>query len=139
MNKMGLLIINLIILFIILLSGCQEQKATTTGKKFENITLESDLVELVDASLEFNEDNNVKLRVDAEYLFRNIAGREIAITVTVEFYDENDNLITIRGEKHILNIPKNYTEKTVLEANNIYYDGEDAYKVNHVKIIAAEE
>ena len=138
MNKMGLLIINLIILFIILLSGCQEQKATTTGKKFENITLESDLVELVDASLEFNEDNNVKLRVDAEYLFRNIAGREIAITVTVEFYDENNKLLSTGGPKYIT-LPKDYTETSILGANIISYSEENASEVDHVKIIAVEQ
>ena len=138
MNKMGLLIINLIILFIILLSGCQEQKATTTGKKFENITLESDVVELVDASLKFNEDNNVKLRVDVEYLFRNIAGREITITVTAEFYDKNNKLLSTEGPKYIT-LLKDYTETSILGANIISYSGENASEVDHVKIIAVEQ
>ena len=138
MNKKGLLIINLIILFIIVLSGCQEQKATTTGKKFENITLESDVVELVDASLKFNEDNNVKLRVDVEYLFRNIAGREITITITVEFYDKNNKLLSTEGPKYIT-LLKDYTETSILGANIISYSGENASEVDHVKIIAVEQ
>ena len=138
MNKKGLLIINLIILFIILLSGCQEQKATTTGKKFENITLESDVVELVDASLKFNEDNNVKLRVDVEYLFCNIAGREITITITVEFYDKNNKLLSTEGPKYIT-LLKDYTETSILGANIISYSGENASEVDHVKIIAVEQ
>ena len=138
MNKKGLLIINLIIFFIILLSGCQEQKATTSGKKFENIILESDVVELVDASLIFNEEDNVKLRVDVEYLFRNIAGREITITITVEFYDKNNNLLSTEGPKYIT-LLKDYTETSVLGANIISYSEENASEVDHVKIVAVEQ
>ena len=118
--------------------GCQENQ--TNEVTFEGIELQSEVVELVNASLDFtyNEFNEIE-KVEVQYLFHNIADRLIKdLKVTVEFYDANNKMIAASGEKHILNLPENYTEKTLLEANKIHYEGLDAYLINHVKIIAVE-
>lgn len=137
MKKKFFLIGTLILFIVILLSGCQEQKATTTENNFEKIELESNVVELVDASLEFKEANNVILKVDVKYLFHNIAGRQITVTVNVEFYDKSNNLLSTGGPKYI-SLPKDYVETSILGANIISLSGEKAAYVDHVEIVASE-
>ena len=137
MNKKLCLVAITIFLILIVLSGCQEQEATTAQNNFDRITLESNVFELVDASLEFKEDNNVIVRVDVKYLFRNIAGRDSTATITVEFFDKSNNLLSTGGPKYI-SLLKDYVETSVLGANVISYSGENASEVDHVKIIAVE-
>ena len=61
------------------------------------------------------------------------------VKVTTEFYDENDNLITIMGPKYI-RLPDDYTEYGFSPGINIMsYNGYNAYMVDHVKIIVVEE
>jgi len=57
-------------------SGCQESEIEATS--FEGITLESSIVELVNASLNYyyNEDNEVE-KVEVKYLLHNIVRRDI--------------------------------------------------------------
>ena len=137
MKKEFLVMGALVIIIIVVLSGCQEQKATTAKKNFENITLESNVFELVDASLDFNIDKGVIVKVDVKYLFRNIAGRDVTAFVTVEFYNKNDNLLATGGPKEI-SLLKGYTETSFLPPNIISYSGEKASEIDHVKIIAEE-
>jgi hypothetical protein len=133
-----------IILGITALSGCQETQIEGTVT-FEGVTLESDVVELFNASLKlFKDDYEMTWKAEVKYLFHNIAGRIIDdLEITVEFYDENDNLLTIRGPKHILSMPADYTEAGFAGTNIVQYtrddgDGENVYKVNHVRIVAVE-
>jgi hypothetical protein len=97
------------------------------------------VVELVNASLDLHEDKNVITKVDVKYLFRNIAGRAVEVSVIVEFYDKNDNLLVTEGPKHI-SLPKGYRETTPYSpANIISYSGNKVSEVDHVRIIAEEE
>lgn len=120
------------------LSGCQQKGTTTDSNTFKNITLDSDVVELVYSKLDFSKDEQGHiLNVEVRYLFRNIANRDIGIKVFVEFYDKGDNLLATEGPKEI-NLPKGWIEQGVAPANIITYTGENVAEVDHVKIIAEE-
>lgn len=127
------------ILFLMLgvLNGCVFQGGVTVKNNFAGITFESSVVELVNASLDFHEDKNVITKVDVKYLFRNIAGRAVEVSVIVEFYDKNNNLLAIGGPKWI-SLAKGYTEQGIGPANIISYSGEKVSEVDHVRIIAKE-
>ena len=118
-------------------SGCQESKIEAAS--FEGITLESSIVELVNASLNYYYDEYKEVeRVEVKYLFHNIAERDIDTEITIECYDENDNIITILGPKYI-SLPDDYTEYGFSPTVNILsYDGENAYMIDHVTIVAVE-
>ena len=120
-----------------ILSGCVFQEGVTVKNNFEGITFESNIVELVNASLDFHEDKNVITKVDVKYLFHNIAGKNVEVTVIVEFYDKNDNLLVTRGPKYII-LPKDYVETVYSPANIISYSGEKVSEVDHARIIAKE-
>ena len=137
MNKRLLLVILMIFLVTIFFCGCQEQEAITSHNSFEGITFESSVAELVDASLDVHEENNILTRVDVKYLFRNIAGKDLELYVTVEYYDKGNNLLATGGPKIII-LPEGYTEQVILPANIISYSGEKVSEVEYVKIIAKD-
>jgi len=143
-------IISLIIMLIsILLTGCfEEQKAVTTDDRYKKIILESDIVELSESSMDIITDQEYDLdcecyvdyirQVDVNYLFTNIAGRDISVRVTIEFYDKDDNIIGVGGVKTI-NLLKGYTERAYTPANTISYSGKNVEDVYYVKIVAEEK
>jgi len=119
---------------LVFLSGCQEQKSTEVNENFENIELESDLVKLAYGNFSIIKDKNVVMRAEVEYLLKNIAGRDIRLKVTVEFYDKEDNLL-FRSPYKEIDLPADYEEKLV---NTATYDGDFVSEVDHVKIVAEE-
>jgi hypothetical protein len=129
----------LIITIFILFSGCVQEK--TKEITFENITLESEVVELLNASLDFKYDKSkIITRAEVSYLFHNIAGHIIeTLNVTVNFYDMDNNLVAKGGPKYLRNLPIDYEEKYYFEPNRILYDGPEAYAIDHCRIIAVEE
>ena len=142
------ILILLMILLLVLLVGCfEEQKATTVNEKYKKIFLESNVVELSESSMDIITDQKYDLdcecyvefirQVDVSYLFRNIAGRDVGVKVTVEFYDKDDNLIGVGGVKTI-NLLKGYTEQSYTPANTISYNGRKVADVYYVKIVAEE-
>jgi hypothetical protein len=117
------------------------------NEPFENIYLESSVVELANASMIIHEDKDfdeylepilVIEKIDVNYLFHNIAGRTINISVKVEYYDKDNNLLYTSSPKVINNLLEDYTERTITAANTISYDGSNVADVDHVKIIAIE-
>jgi len=124
------------VMIIVGFSGCQENNPNNNS--FEGIKLVSNIVELVHSSKEIIKDNNEIIRVDVEYLFHNIAGRDINFNVYVEFYDKDNNLLNTSSQKEF-SIPDGYTETTVLPANIISYDGDVVNKVDHVIIKTIEK
>ncbi|MBN2065544.1 MAG: hypothetical protein JW771_01900 [Candidatus Thermoplasmatota archaeon] len=135
------------IILSIVLSGCQEQQATTSNQ-FEGVSLKSDVVELVEASLDFQvhydydelTDEAIEVRNAAEvkYRFHNIAGKDITVKVTVEFYGAYDNLLYTGGPKTIF-LFKDYTDKYISPATNIIlYKGSKVTEIDHAIIIAEE-
>lgn len=139
--KKDLLILGFVISTVLVaFSGCQEQ-GVTTDENFEGIYLESNVVELAYATLEFHTiydfeyEKDIIEKVDVKYLFHNIAGRDININVTVNFYDTDNNLLELLVGQKTSNLFKDYTESMV---NIISYSGERVTEVDHVKIIAIE-
>jgi hypothetical protein len=103
----------------------------------EKVELNSNLVELVYGRINKNLDDGIVESVDVKYLFKNLLDREITISISAEFLDENNNSLAIVGNKTIT-LPPNYEEKKVLPVspqNTINYAGEDAAEVDHVKLI----
>ena len=133
LSLFGVFFITLLICF----SGCEEQGSTNAQNNYEEIVLESSVVELVNASLKLIKDQDDILRAEVQYLFHNIAGRDVQVKVKVEFYDENNNLLAVEGTKTI-NMPSDYSEQGISPANIITYYGENVKQVDHVKIIAEE-
>ena len=129
------LIIVAILLIVSISIGCFEQ--ATTINKPDNVIFESDVVKLYNYSLNFIEDDGEIIRVEVQYLFINIAPRDIKIKVTAEFYDKNDNLLGI-GPKREMELLRGYTEKGISPANIISYDDEDVAEVEYVKLTAVE-
>ena len=130
------LLITIIILMTSLFIGCFDEGVKKNGK-VAKLILESTVVELKNYSINFIEDEGEIIRVEVEYLFINIAPREIRVIVTAEFYDKNDNLLGI-GPKRNLELPEGYTEQAVFPANIISYDQENVANVDHVKLIVEE-
>lgn len=137
MKRYVWIIFNLALLITIGLSGCQENN-TNNGQSFEGITIESSIVELAYASKEFIKDNNEIIRVEVEYLFHNIAGRDIDFNVFAEFYDKDDNLLNTSYPPKKFIFLEDYTETGIGPANIITYDGENCKQVDHIIIKAIE-
>ena len=135
MKKYLWLIITTIILVVNVSIGCFEQAATVDNP--DNIIFESDVVKLYNSSLNFIENEGKIIRVEVEYLFINIAPRDIIIRVTAEFYDKNDNLLGT-GPKRTLELLRGYQEMGVSPANIIEYDKENVEDVSYVKLTAVE-
>jgi len=127
-----------IIVIVGFFSGCQESQIEAVS--FEGITLVSSIVELVNASLKYYHDEYQEVeKVEVQYRFHNIVERDILIEIKIECYAENENLITILGPKYI-SLPDGHTEQTALPGTNIQsYDGENAYMIDHVTIVAVEK
>ena len=137
--KKSLLVIGAIIfLMTTFLSGCQEQEATKVENNFEGIIFESDVFELVYASLDFFKEQNIIIRAEVTYLFRNIAGRDVDANVLVKLYDKNDNLLHEETPK-TFSLLKDYVEQGIGPANVVKYSGEKVSEVDYAKIIAIEK
>jgi len=130
------LLVTTILLITSLFIGCFDEGVNTNGRE-TNLILESTVVKLYNYSINFIENEGEIVKVEVEYLFINIAPRDIKVNITAEFYDKNDNLLGIGPRKNI-ELPKGYTEKAVFPANIISYDKEDVANVDHVKLIVEE-
>jgi hypothetical protein len=122
---------------MICITGCQEEK-TGNNTIPENITIESDVVDLVFADfIEHKESGNI-IRVEVQYLFRNIVSRNINVLVYFEFYDYEDNLL-YTSENKTANYPEGHIDENINPLwSSVLYDGDDADKVDYVKIIVNE-
>ena len=137
-------LLSLIILLVLIgLSGCEEQGATTENN-FENVFLDSDIVKLAYANLSFTEKREindnlepvmVKKQANLEYLFENIAGRDIEFNVTVEFYDKNDSLIkSVIPLPYKINLLEGHTESLTMK-NEATYSGNKVKDISYARIV----
>ena len=126
-----------IILLFGFFSGCQEKEVEAAS--FEGVTLISDVVELVNASIKYHYNSFKEIwKVDVQYLFHNIAKKDIIVKVTIECYDKENNLVTVLGPKFI-QLPIGYTEREIHPSINIVsYDGKNVDMIDHVIILASE-
>lgn len=134
MDKKIMIIIGFIFILIILLCGCQEQ-TENNQQSFENIELESDIVDLAYGKIDFVKNNDEITRVNAEYRLKNIIDRDINVNVSVEFYDENNNLLYTSDNMTIIALRAGDEEDVI---NTATYDGEFVSQVDHVKIKVSE-
>lgn len=133
MRKKLILIICLILIIITFFNGCQESESIKTNDE-NKIFFESSIVELKDSDIIFHKDEDIIVRVEVYYLFKNLLNEQIELEITVEFYDKDDNLLHTGGPKYI-DLPPLYSEVNILPANSIDYLGENIEFVDHVIII----
>ena len=96
------------------------------------------MVELKYANITKKTDGKKVLDIDVQYLFKNIAGKPINITVSAEFYDKNDTLVGL-GVPRYINLPKDYAEKVYTTQNSIIYTGSNAADIQYVLLIVEEK
>lgn len=96
------------------------------------VILDSDIVEFAYVSLNRTIDN-----VTVSWLFHNIAGRMLNLSITAEFYDKKGDILFSKTNE-LLKFPVNYTEYLLLPANRIIYDGPYVSEVDHVVLHVVE-
>ena len=142
MNRNLCILLSIIVLVIASFSGCFGNN-DDTGTQDTGVTLESEIVEFTYSAVEAIKDSGVIVRIEVQYLFRNIANRNIRFNVTAWFYDKDDNLLYNTSDN-----PKDftfpdgyyetYTDAGLAPSNIISYDGEYVTNVDHVVIKAIE-
>ncbi len=137
MRKKHLSLLLIIVLIILIFSGCNELESSKvdTPKK---LLFNSDLVDLIDSDLIFNKMGNVIKRVEVKYRFRNRLNEKIDINIYAEFYDKDGNLLSREGPKEISLLP-NYIEQSFGGANSIIYFGEMAKIVDYVRLVVEQK
>ena len=115
------------------LGNSQERKRMATISNHNEVILDSDIVEFSYVSLNKTIDN-----VTVSWLFHNIAGRMLNLSITAEFYDRNGNILFSKTNE-LLKFPADYTEHLLLPANKISYNGKYASKVDYVILHVKEE
>jgi len=118
-----------IILVTIAFSGCQEE-ATSIEKTFEDISFDSDILELVNGSLDITEDKEIITRVEVTLYFKNPLDEDINVEYVVEFCDKNDNVLYNKSYE-IKNFPAEYTE---ISPDIFLYHGETVADFDHVNV-----
>jgi len=118
-----------IILVTIAFSGCQEE-ATSVEKTFENISFDSDILELVNGSLDITKDKEIITRVEVTLYFKNLLDEDINVEYVVEFCDKNDNVLYDKSYE-IKNLPAEYTE---MSPDIFSYHGGNVADFDHVTI-----
>jgi len=131
-------IVCVVLFFMASMSGCVNE-GTTTGKTFENIDFESDVVKLDNANLAFIKDDeeygSVRL-VELKYFLHNPLDRDVEIVVNIYFYDElNREIYNEIKYPEGYSIPKGYTDG----GDTVQYDGNLVSSIDHVLITVYEK
>jgi len=124
-----LIIIIIFLVSILSLSGCLN-KSTTVQKKHEYINFKSDVLQLVNSSVDVKEENNVIYKVEANLRFKNIYSERINVTYTVNFCDKDDNKLYGRSFT-IENMPAGYVESY---GNNFVFSEDNVNNFDHINI-----
>lgn len=131
MKKKLLVICSIILLILLALGGCTstEQKATET-KKAEEINFTSDVLQIINSSVDIQEDKGIIYNVVVTLYFKNLLNNIINVNYTVDFCDINNNILYSK-QYRINNIPKNYIFYT---PDVFSYNGENIIDFDHVNI-----
>lgn len=132
-------IMMLVILVSLACSGCQDTKSTTSSLSSQNVYLQSTVVKFANISLERTFDKSSGINsVKVSWLFQNIAGRMINITIDVRFLDKKNTLL-YNETRWLRYMPKGYTEQDKSPtANTVTFTDVKASLVDHVVISATE-
>lgn len=123
----------------LLLIGCNE-KPTGKQNNFSDkiIFMPSDIFQLINGSLDFTTNKSGGIvAAEVTMMFQNIANKTVSANVTVAFYDKNDTLL-YAAYRQFYDYPPGYSDQSLLPANTVTYDGENASRVDHV-VISVEE
>ena len=116
-------------------SGCVETSTKTDDDKLtDEINYDSDILEIVNSSLDVIEENGEILYVEVTLYFRNLLDDFINVIYRVDFCDTNDNAIYSK-EYNLNNIPGNYRFKT---PDVFSYDGENVGEFDHINVYIVE-
>lgn len=139
MEKWILAIVSCSLVGILMVSGCQEQKATAVKDLTNKIVLDSHgLVTFVNSSLtQVTDKSGVVTGVRASWMFQNAVNRTINISINVKFYDALNQLL-YNQSKFLENMPAGYREREFGPANWVLYADPAASRVDHVIISTTE-
>lgn len=129
MKKILMLPVIIILLLTIFLSGCQEQEATVS-KTFRNINFDSDVLLLVDNSLDIEKRDDEIYFVEVALYFKNNLNEIVNVTYIVDFCDTNDNVI-YSTSLTLAYIPPNH--KYTLP-DTFSYGGKNVEHFDHINI-----
>ena len=138
MKKTGSLLIAFVLILSVLLSGCQDKESTDNILNFENVELESDLVELAYGNFTINRDGDLVIGAQVEYRLRNLMESDQFLNSTAEFYDTSDILLYTAPTKAIDLKSKGSPGDEDATEHEATYSGENASQVSYVKIIVEE-
>jgi uncharacterized protein YcfL len=139
MKKQVICVTMLVILACLACSGCQQTNSATTKLSSQNVFLNSTLVKFANVSLDrTSKKSGGTDSVTVSWLFKNIAGRMINITIDVRFFDKN-NLLLYNATRWLRYMPKGYTEQALSPtANVVTFTDQKASLVDHVVITVTE-
>jgi uncharacterized protein YcfL len=139
MKKQVICVTVLVILACLACSGCQQTNSTTTKLSSQNVFLDSTVVKFANVSLDKTSKKAGGVdSVKVSWLFKNIAGRMINISIDVQFLDKN-NVLLYNETRWLRYMPKDYAEQAVSPtANSVSFSGEKATLVDHVVISVQE-
>ena len=128
----------LVVLLSLAFSGCQDTKSTQIKLSSQNVYLQSTVVKFANVSLEktTNKSGGVD-SVKVSWLFQNIAGRTINVSIDVRFYDTNNTLL-YNETRWFNNFLKGWTERLMSPATSVTIRGAKAALVDHVVISVTE-
>ncbi|HVQ00870.1 MAG TPA: hypothetical protein VMT57_05100 [Candidatus Thermoplasmatota archaeon] len=129
----------LVLLACLACSGCQQKNSATSNVSSQNVFLESTVVKFANVSLEKTAAKPGQVdSAKVSWLFTNIAGRMINITIDVRFYDKT-NVMLYNQTRWLRYMPKGYTEQSMSPtANMVTFADQKASLVDHVVITATE-
>ncbi|MEF8847771.1 MAG: hypothetical protein V5A68_01400 [Candidatus Thermoplasmatota archaeon] len=137
MKKKIIVVTIVIILVSICFSGCV---STSEHNKNDNIEvyLESEVLEFNYIDIEKNKNINGELvNVTVKWLFHNLVNRVINVSISIDFYDSNKNLL-LHKDRELNLLPGNYTEQVICPANTLVIQGKMASKIDYIVFKAVE-
>ena len=132
--KKAIIISGIVIFATLILCGCQ---GTEVEEDETNVFFESDIVDLLDYDIEFNQNNNNEVnQVVVTGRIQNKLKKMIDLELKADFYDKDDNylgekIFTIVGLRSIDN-PGHSTTFTIT------YEDKTAKIVDYVRLTASE-
>lgn len=131
MEKKLIVSCSIILLILLVVSGCTsiQQKATET-KKAKEINFQSDVLQLVNSSVDIQKNKGSIYNVVVTLYFKNLLNNKINVTYAVDFCDKSNNII-YNITYNLFNVFPNYryTSPDVFS-----YDREKVGSFDHVNV-----
>jgi len=128
-KKNYVIVISILFLLIVNFIGCTE-KAVETKEVKNVILIDTDIIELVESSLDLIEKHGQIIQADVSFRFKSTTDKTVNIVYLVEFCDKDDKVLH-QAQKRIDNLPAGYTEYS---PNIFTFIGTGTKNVHHVNI-----